>query len=199
MTDPGPAPGAAPGPVLPPGRTAGRYLVGMVCSGNICRSPTAEVVLAARLDDAGLDDQVTVVSCGIGDWHVGDPMDQRSAATLANAGYDPSRHRAQQLDGTWSTDHDLLLAMDAGHRRDLLAAGVPADRTLMFRAFDPTDPGADVPDPYYGGQHGFEEVLAMVERTTASLVTALERLISGPKLPGPNLPGPNLPGEPGGR
>ncbi|MGI8645344.1 MAG: low molecular weight protein-tyrosine-phosphatase, partial [Nocardioides sp.] len=161
---------------LPPPRTPGRYRLGMVCSGNICRSPTAEVVLSARLADAGLDDLVTVESCGLGDWHVGDPMDPRSAATLTQAGYDASQHRAQQLPTQWSTEAaglDLLIAMDAGHRRDLLAGGADAERVRLFRDFDAADPGADVPDPYYGGQHGFEEVLAMVERTSDALATAL--------------------------
>lgn len=181
-----------PAPDLPPARTAGRYLVGMVCSGNICRSPTAEVVLVARLAEAGLADRVTVASCGLGDWHVGDPMDHRSAATLAAAGYDPSRHRAQQLDGSWSSAYDLLLAMDGGHHRDLAAAGVPGERIRMFRDFDPVDPGADVPDPYYGGSDGFEEVLAMVERTSAVLATSLDRHLGG-RLDGP------LDGEPDGR
>ena len=168
-----------PVPDLPPARTPRRYRVGMVCSGNICRSPTAEVVLAARLDGAGLADRVTVASCGLGDWHVGDPMDPRSAATLAGAGYDPTTHRAQQLDATWSTDFDLLLAMDRGHHRDLTAAGAPRERTRMLRDFDPVDTGADVPDPYYGGPQGFEEVLAMVERTSAVLATALDRHLDG--------------------
>ena len=167
MTE-GPAP-------LPPPRTPGRYVVGMVCSGNICRSPTAEVVLAARLDAAGLGDRVSVSSCGLGDWHVGDPMDHRSAATLTSAGYDATRHRARQLDGSWSTGYDLLLAMDAGHLRELATAGLPGDRARLYRQFDPVGHG-DVPDPYYGGPEGFEEVLTMVERTSAVLVTALEGL-----------------------
>jgi len=166
-------------PPLPPSRRTrgnpGRYLVGMVCSGNICRSPTAEVVLEARLQEAGLADRVAVASCGLGDWHVGNPMDHRAAETLGRAGYDSSRHRAQQLDASWSTDYDLLLAMDAGHLRDLGSAGLPRDRTRLYRDFDPDGPGTDVPDPYYGGQDGFEEVLAMVERTSSVLVTALAR------------------------
>jgi protein-tyrosine phosphatase len=161
---------------LPPARTPGRYRVGMVCSGNICRSPTAEVVLRARLEDAGLGGRVSVESCGLGNWHVGDPMDPRSFAALEAAGYDPSRHRAQVLPRSWSTEPDgldLLLAMDAGHRRDLLARGGSPERVRMFRDFDPVDPGADVPDPYYGGPDGFEEVLAIVERTSEVLAAAL--------------------------
>ncbi|MGI8522746.1 MAG: low molecular weight protein-tyrosine-phosphatase [Nocardioides sp.] len=158
---------------LPPSRGNAPYTIGLVCSGNICRSPTAHVVLTAQLAEAGLADRVHVVSSGTGDWHVGEPMDQRSAATLRAAGYDPSRHRARQLDTTWF-DHDLLLVMDetnlAAVRR--LGSGDP-DRVRLFRDFDPVDPRCDVPDPYYGGKDGFTEVLAIVERTGTAIVAAL--------------------------
>ena len=156
---------------LPPARHEGRYRIGVVCLGNICRSPMAEVVLSERVAEAGLDDRVEVDSCGTGDWHIGDPMDRRAAATLAAAGYDPSRHRAQQFVGTWLQEYDVLLAMDAQNRSDVGGD----ERVLMFRDFDPVEPGSDVPDPYYGGDSGFEEVLTMVERTSARIVEALCR------------------------
>lgn len=178
MTEPAP---------LPAPRTPGRYRVGMVCSGNICRSPTAEVVLTARLAEAGLGDRVEVASCGLGDWHVGDPMDARSAAALAGAGYDPSRHRAQQLPAHWSAADDgldLLVAMDGGHRRDLLAGGAEPARVRLLRDFDPVDTGADVPDPYYGGPDGFEEVLAMTERSSVVLAASLVAALDGDPEPG---------------
>jgi len=164
------------GPVLPPARTPGRYHVAVVCLGNICRSPMADVVLAERLADAGLDDRVTVSSSGTGGWHVGDPMDRRAAATLTAAGYDATRHRARQWAGADDGEAaDLVLAMDAQNHSDLLGSGGATDRVRLFRDFDPVDPGSDVPDPYYGGDSGFEEVLAMVERTARSLVDSLER------------------------
>lgn len=129
----------------------------------------AHVVLEQRLADAGLDDRVEVTSSGTGGWHVGNPMDRRAAATLAAAGYDPTHHRARQ----WTTneDADLVLAMDAENLADI---GGRSDRVMLFRDFDPREPGSDVPDPYYGGDSGFEEVLAMVERTATALVAALE-------------------------
>ncbi len=160
---------------LPPARTAGRYRIAVVCLGNICRSPTADVVLTERVAAAGLADRVEVASCGTGDWHIGHPMDRRAAATLAAAGYDPSQHRAQQFADTWLEEYDALLAMDAQNRADLGAG----DRVLMFRDFDPVEPGSDVPDPYYGGDSGFEEVLTMVERTSAGIVEALRRQVDG--------------------
>ena len=159
------------GPALPPPREPGRYAITFVCLGNICRSPMAAVVLEARLADAGLADRVEVTSSGTGNWHVGDPMDRRAAATLTAAGYDPSRHRARQLDHGRLASYDLLLAMDENNLADV---GGRDDRVRLFRDFDPVDPGAAVPDPYYGGPAGFEEVLSMVERTTESIVAALQ-------------------------
>jgi protein-tyrosine phosphatase len=156
--------------VIPPPREPGRYSVELVCLGNICRSPTAHVVLEERLADAGLDDRVSVHSSGIGDWHVGQPMDRRAAATLSAAGYDPSRHRARQHDVSWVDRRDLLLAMD---HENLAALGGRSERVLLFRDLDPVGTGEDVPDPYYGGDDGFDDVLTMVERTSDALVAAL--------------------------
>lgn len=166
-----------PVPTLPRPRTAGAYRIALVCLGNICRSPMAHVVLESRLADAGLDDRVEVASSGTGGWHVGDPMDQRAAATLTAADYDPTRHRAQQYDAAWPESYDLVLVMDAANLSDV---GGRTDRVGMFRDFDPADPGEDVPDPYYGGDEGFEGVLAMVERTSDALVTALAGAVEGP-------------------
>jgi protein-tyrosine phosphatase len=155
--------------VLPPARRPGRYRIELVCLGNICRSPTAHVVLEARLADAGLD-RVEVSSSGTGDWHVGHPMDRRAAAALTKAGYDASRHRARQHDPAEGVD--LVLAMDEANLSDL---GGRTDRTRKFRDFDLAEPESDVPDPYYGGDDGFEEVLTMVERTASAIVDALHR------------------------
>ncbi len=165
-------------PVLPAPRRAGTYSIALVCLGNICRSPMADVVLTDAVARAGLEDRVTVASSGTGSWHVGEPMDRRAAATLVAAGLDPTHHRAQHFDASWFA-HDLVLVMDRDNHRDVLAAGPPeADRVAMFRDFDPREAGGAVPDPYYGGDDGFEEVLAMVERTSASLVAALARALA---------------------
>ncbi|VXB95760.1 low molecular weight protein-tyrosine-phosphatase [Nocardioides sp. AX2bis] len=169
-----------PGPALPEPRVPGRYSVALVCLGNICRSPMAEVVLADAVDRAGLGDRVALASCGTGAWHAGDPMDRRAAATLVAHGLDPSAHRARHLDPadpSWFT-HDLLLVMDAANLRDTLALGPDEpDRVRLFRSLDPVGTGADVPDPYYGGDDGFEEVLGMVRRVSDVLVTALPALL----------------------
>lgn len=146
--------------------------MGMVCLGNICRSPTAEVVLEALLDKAGFGGTVEVASCGTGTWHLGEAIDERAASTLSAAGYDPSGHLARKFDDSWLDDFDLILAMD---RQNLADIGGRTTRVAMFRDFDPVDTGADVPDPYYGGLGGYEEVLRMVERTGTAIVAALQR------------------------
>lgn len=137
----------------------------------------AHVVLESKLERAGLASRVRVDSSGTGDWHIGEPMDRRAAATLATAGYDPSRHRARQVDEMLFADHDAVLVMDASNAHDVLAlADGDGDRgrVLMFRSFDASAAGElDVPDPWYGGQRGFDEVLVIVERTSDALVDAL--------------------------
>jgi protein-tyrosine phosphatase len=171
-----------PVPELPPPRTPGSYRIALVCLGNICRSPMADVILTDRVATAGLDDRVTVASSGTGDWHIGHPMDRRAAALLTSEGYSAdaaSAHRAQQVHPSWLTEYDVLLAMDRENLRDLhaLADGeVDPDRVRLFGDFDPATPGAEVPDPYYDHEDGFRIVLAMVERTADALVAALPDL-----------------------
>ena len=162
--------------MIPSPRDPGRYRVALVCLGNICRSPMAHVVLESRLDDASLGDLVEVTSSGTGGWHVGSPMDPRAAATLTRAGYDATRHRARQYDASWADRNDLVLAMDHDNLDNLNDLGGVSPRVMLFRDFDPVEPGGDVPDPYYGGDAGFEEVLSMVERTSDNLVAALSAL-----------------------
>ena len=138
-----------------------------VCSGNICRSPIAEKVFAAELERAGLAEGVRVSSAGTGGWHVGDPADDRAAAVLRAAGY-PSDHRARQVDAE-ALGADLIVALDDTHRRALCDVGV--SRVRLLRSFDPTAPeGAEVPDPYYGGDDGFDEVLAMIQAAVPGML-----------------------------
>ncbi len=159
------------------------YRLAVVCLGNICRSPMADVVLTDRLEVAGLSADVEVVSAGTGGWHVGGGMDERAARLLERHGYDPTRHRAQQFSADWFERCDLVLAMDAQNHRDLAGLG-PTERLRMFRDFDPEVAGdgsgdRDVPDPYFGDGDGFERVLAMVERTADALVAALRDQVRG--------------------
>lgn len=153
--------------------------VAFVCLGNICRSPMADVVMAAKVKDAGLDHQIAVISSGTADWHRGKSMDSRAAATLRDAGYDPSRHRAQHFTRDWYSEHSLLLPMDASNYADVLDLAPTVEQQAMvrmFRSFDPLASAADieVPDPYYGEHDGFLTVLDMIERTTDALLPHLE-------------------------
>ncbi|MEU7750046.1 low molecular weight protein-tyrosine-phosphatase [Nonomuraea sp. NPDC049158] len=140
------------------------YRVCLVCMGNICRSPMAETVLRRTLTDHGLDERVTVDSAGTGAWHAGDPMDARALRTLADHGYDGSAHRARQFTSGWFDRYDLVLAMDRDNLSFLRRMAPEGVEVELFRSFDPDAPhGAEVPDPYYGGDEGFEEVLRLVE------------------------------------
>ncbi len=159
------------------------YRIAVVCLGNICRSPTAHVVLEDRIARAGLSDRVEVVSAGTGDWHTGEPMDTHAAEVLREAGYDPSHHVARIFTIDWYAENDLLLAMDERNYADMaeLAPTVSdLERLRMFRAFDPEAGGRDieVPDPWCGAIDGYRLVLEMIERTCDNLVSLLPGLIS---------------------
>jgi protein-tyrosine phosphatase len=166
-------------PTLPPPRdpASDTYTVALVCLGNICRSPIAHVVLERKLSSVSTTRQVVVESSGTGDWHIGEPMDPRAADTLTAAGYNASLHRARQVDPELFSRNDVILVMDQSNLTDVRAlapGGIDRDRVMMFRAFDPLlGDDLDVPDPWSGGQQGFDEVLAIVERTTDALVEAL--------------------------
>ena len=147
--------------------------------GNICRSPTAEVVMRERLRAAGLDDRVVVDSAGTGNWHAGGPADDRAVATLRAHGYDGSAHVARQFDPAWFDERDLIVAMDGKNLQALrwLAPSGQEDKIVRLRSFDPASRGGDldVPDPYYDGPSGFDDVLAMVEAACDGLVSHLQR------------------------
>lgn len=165
--------------MLPAPRPDRPYRVALVCLGNICRSPIADVVVNARLADAGLDELIVADSYGTGGWHVGEPMDRRAAAVLTQHGYDATRHRARQYP-VGGTDHDLVLAMDSDNLDEL---GGESPRLRLFRSFDPEPGDGMVPDPYYGGDDGFALVLRMIERTSDALVDELAALMEGSRLP----------------
>ena len=140
----------------------------------------AHVVLEQRLAEAGLDDRVTVVSAGTGSWHTGEAMDERAAAVLSAAGYDPSRHSARRFTADWYAENDLILAMDLSNHADIsdLAPDVASlEKVRMFRAYDPeaSEHDNEVPDPWFGEADGFDDVLRMVERTADALVEELSR------------------------
>jgi protein-tyrosine phosphatase len=160
-----------------------------VCSGNICRSPIAEVVLREHLDRAGLGHAVVVDSAGIGSWHVGEPADRRAVAVLRRHGYDGSAHRAAQITRARIDAEDapdLLLAMDATHLRDLQRLA-PQTEAHLVREFDPHADDLDdldVPDPYYGPDSGFDDVLAMIEAAVPGVIAHLRTRLDAEKVRG---------------
>lgn len=146
-----------------------------VCLGNICRSPTAEGVLRHKLREAGLADQVEVASAGTGDWHVGKAPDKRSQAAAKLRGYDLSAQRAQQVTRADFTTYDLILAMDNSNLRHLKAlqpAKGKAELDLFLRRYQSEID--EVPDPYYDGDQGFEQVLDLIESASDLLVIELK-------------------------
>lgn len=162
------------------------YRICFVCSGNICRSPIAEVVLRAQVGSAGLSELIEVDSAGTGDWHIGELADLRALQALATSGYDGAAHRARQFERDWFADRDLVIALDRGHARTLRSWAAPEERAKvrLLRGFDPVlavpgaghdtgvdpGPGLDVADPYYSGDEAFSEVLAQVEAACAGLL-----------------------------
>ena len=136
----------------------------------------AEVVLRDQLSKAALAGAVLVDSAGTGDWHLGERMHRAASRQLKRNGYDGETHRARQFDRSWLPERDLVIAMDASNLRDLRAlAGGEDHRIRLFGEIGGLG-GAEVPDPYYGGDAEFASVLAMLEAGMSHLVTRLKAL-----------------------
>jgi protein-tyrosine phosphatase len=137
----------------------------VVCTGNICRSPTAEGVLRHIARERGLADRVHVASAGTHDYHVGEAPDPRSVEHASKRGYDLSSQRAMQVAKRHFEEFDYILAMDRGHLRILKQMQPQGSRVKLGLFLEASGRwnGEDVPDPYYGGDAGFERVLDMVE------------------------------------
>jgi protein-tyrosine phosphatase len=156
------------------------FRVCFVCTGNICRSPMAEVVFRDLAARRGLESSVTVMSAGTGDWHVGEQADSRTLAALSARGYAAGEHRAKQFDRAWFDRFDLIVAFDRSHERTLRAwAADEADRAKihLLLSFDPAAAAIDVPDPYYSDASLFAGVLSMIETASAGLISQIEPAI----------------------
>jgi protein-tyrosine phosphatase len=146
-----------------------------VCLGNICRSPTAEGVMRHLLAQRGLAGEVEVASAGTGSWHVGSPPDARSAEAAQRRGI-VLDGVAQQVRTADFAAYDLLVAMDRSNLADLLTLAPDEAGRAKVRLLRPTDSvggcphDADVPDPYYGGERGFDDVLDLVTEACERLV-----------------------------
>ena len=152
------------------------YRICFVCSGNICRSPTAEAVLRTWLAEQELAESVRVDSAGIGDWHTGDDADDRAIAALRRRGYPVRRHCARQIRPADLAECDLVVALDRAHARALRRIARTAEQAAkvrLLRSFDPASVERgelEVPDPYYGADGGFDEVLDIVEAACRGLL-----------------------------
>ncbi|TBV07142.1 low molecular weight protein-tyrosine-phosphatase [Phytopseudomonas dryadis] len=146
-----------------------------VCLGNICRSPTAEAIMRQRLRQAGLAERILVDSAGTGGWHVGKAPDPRTQQAALRRGYDLSALRGRQVSADDFSRFDLLLAMDSSnlsHLQGLRPATASAELDLYLRRYRLAL--EDVPDPYYGGAQGFEQVLDLLEQASDALLSELK-------------------------
>ena len=147
-----------------------------VCLGNICRSPTAHGVFEAMIEQNGLSDRIEVDSAGTSGWHIGARSDPRSSEAAGRRGYDMSHIRARQVDSEDFSTFDYILAMDDQNLADLQALK-PDDFNGcldLFLSFSSDYAGQAVPDPYYGGEQGFEHVLDMVEDGSRGLLFRIQ-------------------------
>jgi protein-tyrosine phosphatase len=156
-----------------------------VCTGNIVRSPLAENLFLHQAEQAGVDGRYQVDSAAIGPWHVGEPPDRRMVQVAAGHGLHYSG-RARQIRKSDLQEFDLLIVMDRDHLDELLALAGSADvrdKLHLLREFDPLAVEAgqlEVPDPYYGGTGGFEDVLDMVERACDGLLDEIRTELDRP-------------------
>lgn len=148
-----------------------------VCLGNICRSPTAHGVFQKLVDDAGLQQLITVESSGTAAWHVGKSPDRRSVQAAEQRGYDLSQLVARQVIAEDFEQYDYVLAMDRSNLQDLEDLAPPRYRGHLglFLGFGQQQAYLDVPDPYYGDGKGFELVLDLVEDAAAGLLNHIKR------------------------
>ena len=157
------------------------FRVLFVCTGNICRSPTAEAVLRKFVAAEGLSDRIGIDSAGTQNYHSGAPPDPRSIAAGAARGFDLSGLRARRVRTDDFHTFDLILAMDSDHLAHL-AALRPNDARAEIKlllAYHPTLRGGDVPDPYYGGAGGFDDVLDMIEHAGRNLLASIVPALQG--------------------
>ncbi len=155
-----------------------------VCLGNICRSPLAEGVFRHKVVSSGMDAHFVIASAGTGGWHVGHPPDPRMTETALAKGVDIRSQRARQFVREDLDRFDHIFVMDKNNLEDVLSLdrnGEFSSRVRLFREFDPEPGDFQVPDPYYGGPEGFENVFAIVNRTADLLLHRLWEEFGGVK------------------
>lgn len=147
-----------------------------VCLGNICRSPMAEAIFNHKIQQFGIEHRFIVDSCGTGNYHIGQQPDPRTVSNARRNGV-PINHACRQLQAQDLIDFDYILAMDASNLSNILKlpnAANYADKIMLMREFDPDGKGREVPDPYFGGEDGFQEVFEMLDRTMHHFIKHLK-------------------------
>ncbi len=147
-----------------------------VCSGNICRSPLAEAIFRSLAQDAGLGGRFELDSAGTHGYHEGELADPRTRRVGQRHGVKVTSI-AREIDTDDLERFDLVVAMDRGHLRQLesMASAAQRAKLRLIRDFDPGGPGRDVPDPYYGGEAGFEQVYTILDAACRGLLEHLKR------------------------
>jgi protein-tyrosine phosphatase len=147
-----------------------------VCLGNICRSPSAEAIARHMIAERGLQQRIQCDSAGTGDWHIGHAPDKRAQAAGQRRGYDLGALRARQLTLQDFQAFDLILVMDSSNLNNAKRLQPAQSHARLVRLLDylPDQPLRDVPDPYYGGDAGFEQVLDLLEAAIRALLDELE-------------------------
>jgi protein-tyrosine phosphatase len=150
-------------------------VVCFVCLGNICRSPSAEAVMRELVERANLAGRIVIDSAGTGDWHIGEPPDERAQKAAKNRGYDLSTLRGRQVAAADFTRFDLFIVMDDANAAALTAVCPPEyrDKIRLLMEFATRDDSRVVVDPYFGGAEGFEKVLDQCEDACEGLLKAL--------------------------
>lgn len=141
----------------------------LVCLGNICRSPTAHAVLQQMAQQQGMN--LTIDSAGTGDWHIGHQPDERAMNAAKTRGYDLTPLRARQVEHDDFYRYDLILAMDRSNLKNLKKLA-PQDATAQIELFLPYGDSSttEVPDPYFGGEGGFDHVLDLIEDASRNIL-----------------------------
>lgn len=146
-----------------------------VCLGNICRSPSAEAVMRDFVERAKLAERIVIDSAGTGDWHIGEPPDERARKAAKKRGYDLSNLRGRQVAPEDFARFDLFIVMDDANATALTAVCPPEhrDKIRLLMEFATRDDSRVVVDPYFGGEEGFEKVLDQCEDACEGLLKAL--------------------------
>lgn len=155
------------------------FRVLFVCLGNICRSPSAEIIFNATVKQAGMTADIQADSCGTAAYHIGSKPDSRMLAALERAGYAWGGHRGRQFRRADFAEFDLIIPQDESNRQDLLYQARTASekaKIVPMSHWFPADAGEDeVPDPYYGGTEGFNHVVRLLEKATQNLLNDIRQ------------------------